>query len=293
MTSLAVLPEVIPSLESVAGDYDAAFVDVWGVLHNGVAPYLGAVAACQRFRALRGPVVLVSNSPRSGDEVVLQLRRIGVPDDVYDGVVTSGDATRAALKARAPGPVYSIGPDRDQHLYDGLGLAFADPADAAFVCVTGLFDDRSETPSDYDETLQALKARGLDMICANPDIVADFGGQLIYCAGALAEAYSAMGGVVVLAGKPHAPIYELAFEALDAVSSQSVARERILVVGDGPLTDIRGANVQGLDALFIAGGVAASAFADHALSAEAVGAALAKDGVSARFAQTRLVWSAD
>lgn len=262
-------PRLISGLGDVAKQYDAALVDIWGVLHNGVRPNLGAPEACKTFRDNCGPVILVSNSPRPRDGVIKQLRGLGVPDDAYDGVITSGDATRAELAKRAPGPVYAISPDKDMHIYDGLDLTFTDVEEAAFVSVTGLFDDGRETPLDYAEMLTKMRARRLDMVCANPDIVVDIGGTITYCAGAIAQAYEAIGGQVVMSGKPHRPIYDLAIEALGEIMGDAPSMERIVAIGDGPLTDLRGANALGIDAVFVVSGMHREALDGTPLTAKA------------------------
>lgn len=287
-------PALIPGLSAVAAGFDALLVDVWGVLHNGRERDAGAEDACRRFRAAHGPVALISNSPRPNQGVIEQLRGLGFADDFYDAVVTSGEATRAELARRAPGPAFKLGPARDDHIYDGLGLSFAPAEQAAFVSCTGLFDDTVETPAEYAGLLDNFRARDLEMVCANPDVMVNRGGVLIYCAGALAEAYAARGGSVVMVGKPHAPIYALAFAALEAAAGRALDRTRVLAVGDGPKTDLAGAMRQGAPALYIAGGVHerdfADAWADGGAARQAVAAVLAAEGAEAAYAAPRLAW---
>src|SRR5439155_24263272 len=175
----------------------------------------GPCAALARWRAEKGPVVLISNSPRPAPDVVRQLDALGVPRAAWSGFVTSGDATRALLAERAPGPAWRIGPDRDAPLYEGLGLSFSGPDEAKFIAVTGPNDDETETPEDYRERLQAAVRRRLPMICANPDLVAQRGDRLIYCGGALADLYAALGGEAIMAGMLYAPIYRLALAEAD------------------------------------------------------------------------------
>ncbi|HRO04877.1 MAG TPA: HAD hydrolase-like protein, partial [Terricaulis sp.] len=170
----------------------------------------------------------------------------------YDEIVPSGDAIRAELAARAPGPFYKIGPPRDKELWEGLGLQQAPLADAAFFAISGLNDDH-EAPEAYADMLAAARARELVMLCANPDIVVRVGDDLMWCAGAVARDYAKLGGRVIMAGKPHAPIYDLALRELEALRGR-VERARVLCIGDGPGTDLRGANEHGFDCLFIASG---------------------------------------
>ncbi len=253
------MPPNIPVLNSIAAlaqETDAWLVDIWGVMHNGVAPFSSAGEACARFRESGGTVLLLSNSPRPAAGVKEQLDQIGVRADAYDGILSSGDATRELIQDYSGQPVYHLGPERDLPIFAGLDVrrVGADAVDGAAVIVcTGLFDDTTETPADYAGRLQALADRGLKMICANPDIRVERGGKIIYCAGALAEAYAALGADVALAGKPHAPIYEMAFGRLAELRGGSpVSKSRVLAIGDGVKTDIAGATAAGLRSVYIA-----------------------------------------
>src|SRR5207253_1177436 len=196
----------IAGLSEIADRYDALLCDVWGVVHNGQEAYRPACEALVRFAESRGPVVLLSNAPRPASAVIPQLNDYGVPSGAWQGFVTSGDATRALLRERSPGPAWVIGPDRDAPLFEGLDLQRSGPQDAAFIACTGLVDDETETPEDYRSSLTVAAGRGLEMICANPDRVVQRGDRLIYCAGALADLYAGLGGSVMMAGKPYAPV---------------------------------------------------------------------------------------
>lgn len=280
-------------LSELTAAYDVLLCDVWGVIHNGRESWPEATGALQRFRQQGGTVILISNSPRPAPGMIAQMDQLGVPRDSWDAVVTSGDATRAELARRAPGPVWIIGPDRDGPLYEGLGLARASGAeDAAFISVTGPEDDETETPEDYRERLTPAAARGLEMICANPDRVVQRGDKLIYCAGSLADLYEALGGPVTMAGKPFAPIYQLALAEAEAVRTAPVDRARVLCIGDGVVTDVLGAEAQGLDCLFIAQGIhgAKARGTDGALDPRIAGALLQAEGTHARFAALDLLW---
>ncbi|MGH6993453.1 MAG: TIGR01459 family HAD-type hydrolase [Caulobacteraceae bacterium] len=272
--------------------FEALFCDVWGVVHDGERPFVGPCEALERWRAEKGPVVLISNSPRPAEAVAEQLSSLGVPRTAWSAIVTSGDATRALLAERAPGPCWRIGPERDGALYCGIPLEFSDPERARFVSCTGLIDDEAETPEDYRQALAKTASRGLEMVCANPDLAVQRGPRLVYCAGALAQLYEAMGGKVVMAGKPFAPIYELAFEQARRLLGRPIERRRVLAVGDGLPTDMAGARSQGLASLFIARGVHGEAALTRSgeldlLKAEAL---LAAGGVDADFVQADLAW---
>ncbi|MCR8722944.1 TIGR01459 family HAD-type hydrolase [Frigidibacter sp. ROC022] len=260
------MTQIIASLAEISGRYDALFCDLWGCLHNGVAPFPQAVAALQQYRATGKQVVLVTNAPRPSSAVIEQLARIGVPEDAWDLVVSSGDASRAAMIRGAVGQkVYHLGPDKDASFFtdtsDGLdasGIERVELDDAEGVVCTGLFDDRCETPEDYRPTLLFAKTRGLKLLCTNPDIVVDMGDTRVYCAGAIAQLYEEMGGEAIYCGKPHPPIYDLARARL--VTSGYAPSNDILCLGDGLLTDVKGGIGEGLDTLFITGGIAASEF---------------------------------
>ena len=279
-------------LSALADRYDVLLCDVWGVIHNGVASFPEACQALVEWRAHHGPVILISNSPRPSADVVAQLDALGVPRAAWSAFVTSGDATRALLRERAPGPVWAVGPDRDAVLYDGLGLAFAGPDDAAFISVSGMKNDEVETPEDYRQALAVAAGRGLALVCANPDRVVQRGDRLIYCGGALADLYEGLGGQVLMAGKPYAPIYDLALAEAEALKGGAVDRSRVLCVGDGVITDVKGAHDEGLACLFIAKGIHGEAAlgGDGKLDPAKVEALLAAESVGATHAMGDLVW---
>lgn len=284
---MATLP-IIDALSSLHDRYDAILCDIWGVIHDGGRAHPAAAQALQRFRAVGKAVVLVSNVPKPAAPIYDQLDERGFPRDAYDAIVTSGDAIRAELAARAPGPVFKIGTPRyDDVLWEGLGLEEAPLEEAAFLGVSGLRDPENETPETYAPLLAAARGRDLEFLCANPDIVVRVGRRLVWCAGALARDYEALGGRVVMAGKPHAPVYKLAYQALARIKGSSVAKDRILAIGDGPATDLLGANREGLDVLYIGGGVTTEALR-AAFTGDAVADALSEAGVFARYAMRDL-----
>ncbi len=285
-------PQSIIGLAEIADGYDVLLCDVWGVIHNGRESFPPACAALQRFAETRGPVVLISNAPRPSSHVHEQLSMLGVPRNAWSAFVSSGDATRALLAERAPGPAWAIGPDRDWPLYEGLDLGFSGPDEAAFIACTGPVDDERETPEDYREPLARCARRGLEMICANPDKVVQRGDRLVYCGGALADLYAALDGPVLMAGKPYAPIYALALARASALLGAPVDRARVLCIGDGVVTDVRGAMDQKLDCLFIAAGIHGEKAIgeDGRLDAARAAALLAHEGGAARFAAAALAW---
>jgi HAD superfamily hydrolase (TIGR01459 family) len=279
----------IEAIRELAGQYDAVLCDVWGVVHDGRSVVPGAADALIGLRAAGVKVVLLTNMPRPSSEVPAALGRLGFPDDAWDAIVTSGDAIRGELARRAPGPVLRLGRDRDRALWDGLGLEFVDDLDRArFAAIAGLRTPE-ETPADYASILSAARERDLELLCANPDVQIMSGGSLRWCAGAVADSYSAQGGRVVQAGKPHAAIYDRAFEVLAAVAAGVIPRERVLAIGDGPATDLLGANRQGLDSLFIASGIHGDSLLDgDEVNIPRAQATLDAAGVSATYVLPRL-----
>ena len=247
-------PQTIASLDEISGRYAAVLCDVWGVLHNGVRHFEAAAAALTAARERGLAVVLITNAPRPHEGVEAQLAALQVPQAAWDSVVTSGDVTRELVSA-GPRRVFHLGPDRDLSLYDGLGIDIVEEFEANSVVCTGLFDDETETRDDYAEMLRRMRTRNLPMICANPDIVVERGDRMIWCAGALARDYGQLGGRTLIAGKPHAPIYAAALKAAGEVLGRDMRRDEALAIGDGMLTDIKGACDNGIDALYVSGGI--------------------------------------
>ena len=267
------MPQIITSFAEIAPRYRALFCDLWGCVHNGHHPFPGAVSALQAFRATGGVVVLVSNSPRPEPAVLEQLDRIGVPRDAYDDVVTSGDATQYAFVTGAVGrKVHHIGPmPKDEPFFTESAdpalakLAAKNPIEivpldqAEGILCTGPNSEYDDTPADYRAEFLLAKTKGLTMLCANPDVIVDYGDKRIYCAGALAQLYEEMGGKALYFGKPHPPIYDLARRRLADLAGD-IADDAILCVGDGIDTDVLGAMQEGLDSLFLTEGLTAGQF---------------------------------
>ena len=248
------LPASIAALDELTGRYRAILCDVWGVVHNGVEIYPAAIAALARARQRGLAVILITNAPRPHGSVEAQLDQLGVATEAYDRVVTSGDVTRDLI-AEGPRDVFHIGSDRELTIYDGLDVSVAEESEARVVVCTGLYNDEVETPDDYAELLHRLRARDLPMICANPDIVVERGEKLIWCAGALARDYALLGGRTRIAGKPHRPIYQAALRAAGEVLGSELAPGQVLAIGDGIMTDVKGASDNGLEILYVSGGI--------------------------------------
>ena len=282
---------ILTGLSEIAARYDALLCDVWGVLHNGREPYRNAVDALYRFRAECGPVILLTNAPRPIADVEGLFKRVGVPLDCYDAILSSGalareDIERRIAAARRMLRVYHLGPDRDGGVLGGLDIARVEVAEAEVVLCTGLCDDDTESADDYAELFQQLKARDLTMLCANPDIVVQRGDKLIWCAGALAEAYEKLGGSVIYYGKPHRPVYDASLALAAKIAGHEIRNP--LAIGDGADTDIKGANAAGIDALFVAQGIHAAHLGE--LTAEGLVQLFIVPGAHPKAAIRTLVW---
>ncbi|MEH6644611.1 TIGR01459 family HAD-type hydrolase [Sulfitobacter sp.] len=257
------MTRIINALSEVSASYDALFVDLWGCVHNGVRAIPSAVAALQEYRKIGGKIILVTNSPRSRAGVTKQLAHFGVPEDAYDAIATSGDSARSAMYRGVVGTqVWHYGPVTDSRFFDPLDI-LENPVEitrvpleeATGIVCTGPFNEQAE-PETWRPDLEKALARGLELLCANPDIVVDRGDVREWCAGAVAKMYTEMGGESLYFGKPHAPIYDLARRRLHKLGN-TIADDRILAIGDGIITDVKGAIDEGIDSLFISGGLAA------------------------------------
>ncbi|MCF3641467.1 TIGR01459 family HAD-type hydrolase [Rhizobium sp. TRM95111] len=277
----------IHSFREIAADYDVVLCDVWGVLHNGVDAFAFASEALAEARRAGLTVVLITNSPRPFPGVKVQIRGLGVLDEAYDRIVTSGDVTRSLI-ASGPDAIYFIGADKDHPLLDGLGVRPVGIEEAGIVVCAGLRDDENETAEQYRDELAALAARHLPFICANPDLVVERGHRLIPCAGALARLYGELGGSTLIAGKPHRPIYEKAMAEARAVRGD-IDPARVIAIGDGMPTDVNGAEAFGLDVLYISGGIHAARYVEGGRTDEAkLAAFLEAEGATPKWWMPRL-----
>jgi HAD superfamily hydrolase (TIGR01459 family) len=283
---------LIERFAPLARDYDVVFCDVWGVIHNGVAAFADACDALTRFRQRGGTAILLTNAPRPDAAVARILDRLGVPRTSYDAIVSSGDVTRSVVEARLQQSVFHLGPQRDLPIFAALNVKFAPLESADYVVCSGLFDDTTETPESYRDMLAAMRARSLFMVCANPDIVVERGETLVYCAGALADAYAALGGEVLYCGKPHAPIYQAALAtAAAARGGTPPPLSRILAIGDSVRTDLKGAAAFGLDCVFVTSAIHAEQYGSRAApDLDALNAIFDAAGVTPKAIVRGLVW---
>jgi HAD superfamily hydrolase (TIGR01459 family) len=280
----------IERFSPLARNYDVLLCDIWGVVHNGIAVFTQAADALARFRTGGGTVILITNAPYPADAVQRFLDRLGVRRDAYDAITSPGDVTRTIVAARGAEEVFHLGPPRDLSIFAGLNVTF-DPIESAdYVVCSGLVDDKTDTPEDYREMLAFMRRRSLFMVCANPDVLVERGDTLIYCAGALADAYVALGGEVLYCGKPHAPIYQAAVNNAAAVVSGGKVPPlaRVLAIGDSIRTDFKGAAAFGIDCLFVVSGLHAKQFGAPDLAAVKV--MLTAAGAAPKAMTRRLMW---
>jgi HAD superfamily hydrolase (TIGR01459 family) len=285
------VPPLIPHFSTLVPDYDALLCDVWGVVHNGIAAFPHACDALMRARARGAIVILITNAPRQSEVVARQLDNLHVPVETYDGIVSSGDVTRAVIEARPGQSVCHIGPERDRSIFTGVDMRLAPLERADYVVCSGLDNDDVETPQDYRARLETMLARKLFMVCANPDVVVERGDRLVYCAGAIADLYATMGGEVLYAGKPYRPIYDLALAKVQAAAGRKVAVSRVLAIGDSVRTDLKGARSVGVDFLFVTSGIHAEELGGRARpDSKALNATFAAAGDRPKAVMRELVW---
>jgi HAD superfamily hydrolase (TIGR01459 family) len=247
-------------LRDLTEHVDVVLSDIWGVVHNGLESFPDACAALHTFRSGGGTVILITNAPRPADSVQRQLRKLHVPDDCYDAIVSSGDLTRNFVAERAGQAMHLIGPDRDSSIHRGLDVRLVPLMESDYIVCSGLFDDETESADDYRDMMQQALSRNLTLVCANPDIIVERGDRLIYCAGAVAELYREMGGEVIFYGKPHRPIYDRALGLAADKRGTTTPLNRVLAIGDSVRTDLTGAQAYGLDCLFVIRGIHAGEF---------------------------------
>jgi len=236
--------KIIQGLNQVQGKYDAFFIDLWGVVHNGIKLYPGAIQVLENLKKLNKRFVLMSNAPRPAENVKKFLKQLKINKNLIDNVFTSGEAALISLKKNSYGKnFFHIGPQRDISLFVKFknNRTALDKAD--FILCTGFFENHEKSLIYYKKLLQRYTK--IKMICTNPDLVVYRGNNQEYCAGKIAEIFESIGGNVIYYGKPYREIYDFCMKK----------KETILVIGDNIKTDIKGANNMKLDSLLITNGI--------------------------------------
>lgn len=285
------MTQIISSLADISDRYDVLLCDLWGCVHDGRTVYPDAIPALRAFRDAGKTVVLLTNSPRDRHAVADQVAKFGLPEDCWDTIASSGDAARAAMLTGAVGAkVHVMGEQPGDGFFNPMAIIDQPvqiekvPLDQAegIVCLGP--DDPMSDPETWRAELLYAKQKDMKLLCANPDIVVDRGEVREWCAGAVARMYTEMGGESLFFGKPHPPIYDLARRRLAEIG-KLVGNDRMLAVGDGIQTDIKGALGEDIDSLFITGGLA-RAETKTAIDpeAEALSAYIAKEMVTPTYA---------
>jgi len=252
----ALMPPIIENAGDLLALYDVLFCDVWGVTHDGFKAYDSATLALKRFRANGGTVVLVSNAPVPAHRVHNMLMRVGVEDEAWDTIVSSGDIALSHISQKGYNKLFAIGPkDRDAALFSKLPAQTHEMKKADAILCSGLNDDIKESAKTYLPLLHNAIDLKLPFVCANPDLVVHVGGRPYVCAGAIAQLYEELGGEVFWAGKPHPSAFESALQHATALRDSEIPRSKILCIGDALRTDLKAAQIARIDALFITGGI--------------------------------------
>lgn len=283
---------ILDGVAELTGRYRGFVLDLWGVVHDGQAAFPGVADALARMKVAGARIVFLSNAPRRSHIVEAQLTGFGIDRSLYDAVMTSGEITWRLLRDRAHPFVQALGPramhigkPEDRSVVEDLGIELTDGAEGAdWLLNTGPDPDRGvNTVEPYEDQLRDARARGLPMLCVNPDRLVVVGGRLIICAGALAERYAVLGGRTLEIGKPDPAAYDPVMALLD------LPRDAVVAIGDSPHTDLAGAQAAGLDAVWALGGLAAEQGLGDADSATLVARATA-EGVAPVAALRALRW---
>jgi len=269
--------KLIKGLGQVHSKYDAFFIDLWGVIHNGIKLYPEAIKVLENLNKLNRRFVLMSNAPRPSKDVKNFLFKIKMNKNLIRNIFTSGEAALRTLKTNIYGKnFYHLGPIRDKGLFEGFEKNKKSLDDAEFILCTGFLDNYESSIVYYKNLLK--KYTHLKMICTNPDIVVHRGNKQEYCAGKLAQIFTSLGGAVIYFGKPYPEIYKFCIKR----------NEKILVIGDNIRTDIQGANNMKFDSLLITNGIHKKDFLN--LPIKNYDKVLDKYGVKTNYYQERLIW---
>tara|TARA_B100000686_G_scaffold318062_1_gene367384 strand:+ start:791 stop:1609 length:819 start_codon:yes stop_codon:yes gene_type:complete len=269
--------KLITGLKQVQGKYDTFFIDLWGVVHNGVHLYSEAINVLENLSKLKKRFVLISNAPRPSKSVEKYLIKLKMDKDFLDNIFTSGEAALQVLKKNIYGEkFFHLGPKRDEDLIKKFKKNSTNLDKCDFILCTGLFEKELSSLKYYENLLK--KHTNLKMLCTNPDLIVHRGTTAEYCAGSVAKIFEKLGGDVIYFGKPYPEIYNFCMKK----------NENILAIGDNIRTDIVGANKMNFDSLFITGGIHKKEFSN--LPIENYDKILNKYEAKTNYYQERLVW---
>jgi HAD superfamily hydrolase (TIGR01459 family) len=269
--------KLIQGVSQVHDKYDVFFIDLWGVVHDGIQLNRGAIEVLTNLNKLNKRFVLMSNAPRPAKNVESFLLKLKMSKALIKNVFTSGEAFLTSLQKKMYGKTFfHLGPKRDNNLFQGFEKNQTNIKDADFILCTGFLDNYEDSFQYYKDFLK--KYIHLKMVCTNPDLIVFRGEKQEYCAGTLADIFKKMGGEVIFYGKPYPEIYKFCYKK----------NEKVLVIGDNIQTDIMGANNMKFDSLFITNGIHKKEFVN--LTLQNYDKVLEKYGTKTNYYQKELSW---
>lgn len=285
-------PQKLKGISEISDKFDVYFIDLWGVIHNGVQCYPEALKVLEKLKEQNKKIVLISNAPRPAAVVKVFLETIGLKSSCYDFLVTSGDITREYISLNSSKKnFYHLGPTRDIDLFKDLNVTLTSKEECEEIICTGLVSDEEEKLQDYKTLLDFFLNKKIPLICANPDEVVARGEKIVFCAGALANQYKQEGGMVRYFGKPYSEIYSFALKKIRAHKDFKDKKEiNTLVIGDNIKTDIKGANLSNLDSVLILNGIYKDFFRDGTVNFDQLKDSVNLKDVKINYFQEELAW---
>lgn len=287
----SILQQELKALRDISNKYDVFFVDLWGVIHNGVECHKDAISTLEHLKKKNKIIILISNAPRPSVTVKLFLEKLKLPSYLYDFLITSGDITKEYLnKYSTNKKIYHLGPERDKDLFKDLKIIISNKEECDEVICTGLFFSENETIEQYNEELFFLKNKNKKLICANPDEVVVRGTKIEYCAGAIAKKYKQMGGEVTYFGKPYSDIYYSALKTMNIFEKFKTNKIKAFSIGDNLKTDIYGANILKIESLLILNGIYKNFITNNKVNFEELKKSTNINNVLINYYQQNLLW---
>ena len=285
-------PQKLKGISEISDKFDVYFIDLWGVIHNGVQCYPEALKVLEKLKEQNKKIVLISNAPRPAAVVKVFLETIGLKSSGYDFLVTSGDITREYISLNSSKKnFYHLGPTRDIDLFKDLNVTLTSKEECEEIICTGLVSDEEEKLQDYKILLDFFLNKKIPLICANPDEVVARGEKIVFCAGALANQYKQEGGMVRYFGKPYSEIYSFALKKIRAHKDFKDKKEiNTLVIGDNIKTDIKGANLSNLDSVLILNGIYKDFFRDGTVNFDQLKDSVNLKDIEINYFQEELAW---